>query len=58
MNRRQFVGTAAAVALSRADAQPASEWGGPVLDIRLHPRRQDGGEMDHINGSGETKAGC
>ena len=52
MNRRQYLGAAAAVALSRADAQPASEWGGPVLDIHLHPRRQD----DHSNGSGVTKA--
>src|SRR6266566_1993648 len=55
-NRRQFLGTAAAAALSSVDAQSKSEWGGPVLDIHLHPRRQEGGELDHINGSGVTKA--
>src|SRR5258706_12081561 len=56
LNRRQLLVTAAAAALSRADAQPPSEWGGPVLDIHLHPRRHEGGELDHINGSGVTKA--
>jgi hypothetical protein len=56
LNRRQFLGTAAVAALSRADAQSTSEWGGPVLDIHLHPRRQEGAELDHINGSGVTKA--
>src|SRR3954467_12907986 len=56
LNRRQLLVTAAAAALSRADAQPPSEWGGPVLDIHLHPRRQEGGELEHISGSGVTKA--
>ena len=56
LNRRQFLGTAAGAALSRADAQSTSEWGGPVLDIHLHPRREEGGELNHINGSGVTKA--
>src|SRR5207249_11848748 len=49
-NRRQFLWTTAAA------AQSTSEWGGPVLDIHLHPRRQEDGELDHINGSGVTRA--
>jgi predicted TIM-barrel fold metal-dependent hydrolase len=56
LNRRQFLGTAAVIAIPRADAQPTYEWGGPVLDIHLHPRRQEGGELEHANGSGVTKA--
>src|SRR5216684_3912998 len=56
LNRRKFLGTAAAAVLSRAEAQPTSEWGGPVLDIHLHPRREEGGELNHANGSGVTKA--
>src|ERR1700693_4867400 len=56
LHRRHFIEIAAAAALSRADAQSTSEWGGPVLDIHPHPRRQEGGELNHINGSGVTKA--
>jgi predicted TIM-barrel fold metal-dependent hydrolase len=56
VNRRQFLGAATAVMLSHVEAQSTSEWGGPVLDIHLHPRREDGGELNHINGSGVTKA--
>jgi hypothetical protein len=55
-DRRQFLGAAKAVLLGHMDAQSASEWGGPVLDIHLHPRREDGGELSHVNGSGVTKA--
>jgi len=56
LDRRQFLGTALATALSAADTPAASPWGGPVLDIHLHPRRQEGGELAHVNGSGVTKA--
>lgn len=56
LNRRQFLGTVAGAALSRANAQSTSELGAPVLDIHLHPRREEGGELNHINGSGVTKA--
>jgi predicted TIM-barrel fold metal-dependent hydrolase len=56
LNRRQFLGTTAAAALSCLHAQDSSEWGGPVLDIHLHPRRQEGGELAHVNGSGVSKA--
>jgi hypothetical protein len=55
LNRRRFLGTAAA-SLACVNAQSTSEWGRPVLDIRLHPHRQEGGELDHVNGSGVTKA--
>src|SRR5579864_3273118 len=55
LHRRQFLSIAAA-AITSADAQSTSDWGGPVLDIHLHPRSQEGGELDHINGSGVTKA--
>ncbi len=56
LNRRQFLGTTTACVLTQAKAQPTFEWGGPVLDIHLHPRRQEGGELEHVNGSGVTKA--
>jgi predicted TIM-barrel fold metal-dependent hydrolase len=56
LNRRQFMGSAAGAVLSRVDAQSTSPWGGPVLDIHLHPRREEDGELNHINGSGATKA--
>jgi uncharacterized protein len=55
-SRREFLGITTAAALSRGDGQSTSEWGGPVLDIHLHPRRREGEELDHINGSGVTKA--
>ncbi|MBY0507229.1 MAG: amidohydrolase [Bryobacteraceae bacterium] len=51
MNRRTFLATSS-LALTAA---PAHEWGGPVLDIHLHPR--DGrSAQDHLDGSGVTKA--
>src|ERR1700692_184966 len=56
LTRRQFLGTAAGAMLSRADLQPTYERGAPVLDIHLRPRREEGGELNHINGSGVTKA--
>jgi hypothetical protein len=56
LHRRQFLGIATVIAIPGVEAQSTSDWGGPVLDIHLHPRRQEGGELDHINGSGVTKA--
>lgn len=53
MNRRLFVAGGAAAAL---DAQPSPEWGGPVVDIHLHPRRGGGESLPHVTGSGATKA--
>lgn len=56
LNRRRFLSaTAAAAALCHVEAQ-SYEWGNPVLDVHLHPRRQEGGELEHANGSGVTKA--
>src|ERR1700676_4602562 len=56
LDRRRFLGAAAGAVLSHANAQTSSEWGAPVLDIHLHPRTEEGGELNHINGSGVTKA--
>ena len=33
-----------------------SVWRGPVLDIHLHPRREGAMELDHLQGSGVSKA--
>lgn len=57
MNRRHFLQAGlAAAALPVLDAQPSNEWGGPVLDIHLHLRREPDSCFDHIEGSGVTKA--
>lgn len=53
MFRRTFLQTALA---ATAAAQNANEWGSPVLDIHLHPRRQGGSAAEHMNGAGVTKA--
>src|SRR5436305_13459377 len=64
MNRRQFLGTAAAATASRLAAQDAPQnapqdapdWGGNVLDVHLHPRQQPDGEWAHMQGCGVTHA--
>ncbi|MEO7143295.1 MAG: amidohydrolase [Bryobacteraceae bacterium] len=60
LSRRRFFESAlAATSVPALIAQPgraSSEWGGPVLDIHLHPRRGDEKEIDHLNGSGVAKA--
>lgn len=56
LDRRQFLGSAAAALSCSQSRANALEWGGPVLDIHLHPRRQKDGELDHIIGSGVTQA--
>jgi predicted TIM-barrel fold metal-dependent hydrolase len=48
MNRRQFLAALAATPLAAAD----TSWGGPVIDIHLHPRRGEAREIDHLEGSG------
>jgi len=55
INRREFLAATAASTASLF-AQPAYEWGGPVLDIHLHLRRDPESDFDHITGSGVTKA--
>jgi len=55
ITRRTFLtGSALAGAAIATPAEPA--WGGPVLDIHLHPRREDPMELDHLQGSGVSKA--
>jgi uncharacterized protein len=57
MNRRHFLEIAAAAAtLPRLSAQSEFPWGGPVLDVHLHPRRAPDTCFAHIEGSGVTKA--
>ncbi|HEU0122455.1 MAG TPA: amidohydrolase family protein [Bryobacteraceae bacterium] len=53
MLRREFLGAGAGFALA---AQPGGEWGGPVIDIHLHPRRTPGESFAHVQGCGATKA--
>jgi uncharacterized protein len=56
MLRRQFVqGLLAAAAVSVGEAAD-NPWGNPVLDIHLHPRRDNATEIDHLEGSGVRKA--
>jgi predicted TIM-barrel fold metal-dependent hydrolase len=55
MNRRQFLAAAATGALVQP-ATGSSQWGGPVLDIHLHPRSGDATETQHLDGSGCTRA--
>jgi predicted TIM-barrel fold metal-dependent hydrolase len=52
MNRREFLAIAGALPMLAAD----TPWGGPVLDIHLHPRRGSIHEIDHLEGSGVTRA--
>jgi predicted TIM-barrel fold metal-dependent hydrolase len=55
MLRRQFITSALAAAAIRG-AAAESEWGSPVLDIHLHPRRDQSREIDHLEGSGVSRA--
>jgi uncharacterized protein len=55
ISRRQLLGTAAAATASRILAQPAGEWGSPVLDMHLHFRGNDA-NFAHIEGCGVTMA--
>ena len=43
-------------AASFAVAADKPDWGGPVLDIHLHPRNQEDGEAAHMEGCGVSKA--
>ncbi len=53
LQRRTFL---QATLAATAAAQPQTDWGGPVLDIHLHPRRGGGSAIDHLTGAGVTKA--
>ncbi len=54
MNRRHFLQCTASAAT--AAAQTKYEWGNPVLDIHLHPRRDAHSSREHCDGAGVTKA--
>lgn len=58
MNRRQFVGMAAAAACSysRALADAQNGWGGSVLDIHSHLRQGLDANLAHMEGCGVTDA--
>jgi len=56
INRRQFLGAAAAASTASLLAQQNYEWGGPVLDIHLHMRPDGESNFAHITGSGVTRA--
>src|SRR3954451_22030587 len=56
VNRRQFIGAAAAASTASLLARQSYEWGGPVLDIHLHLRPDGESNVAHIAGSGVTKA--
>jgi len=55
MERREFIGSLLAAAAMRGRAEDLA-WGTPVLDIHLHPRRDGAQEIDHLEGSGVTRA--
>jgi predicted TIM-barrel fold metal-dependent hydrolase len=55
ISRRQVLrGLAASPAAIALTAE--TEWPSPVLDIHLHPRRDGNSELNHLKGSGVTKA--
>ena len=58
MERRQFVKTLLGAGLTApcAQAQPAPDWGGPVLDTHLHLRRDADACFTHMQGCGVTNA--
>src|ERR1700733_15294030 len=55
MDRRQFLGTVAAAAGSRALAQGLA-WPSPVLDVHFYPRHGEDREIDHLHGAGIARA--
>jgi predicted TIM-barrel fold metal-dependent hydrolase len=57
LHRREFLGAAAAAAISGLRAQtPAPSWPSPVLDLHLHLRQQTESNVAHMEGCGVTKA--
>ena len=58
ITRRSLLASAAAAAPFASLAQPQAkpDWGSPVLDIHLHPRSQERGEITHMDGCGVEKA--
>jgi predicted TIM-barrel fold metal-dependent hydrolase len=56
MQRRTFFKATYAAAVSSLWSQPASIWGGPVLDTHLHLRRDPESNFTHMQGCGVTNA--
>jgi predicted TIM-barrel fold metal-dependent hydrolase len=59
MNRREFLGTAVALATGsslKAQGSDVTVWGGQVLDIHLHLRQNVESNLAHMDGAGVTKA--
>jgi uncharacterized protein len=56
MLRREFIQTILATATISAGKAADTPWGSPVLDIHLHPRRDNAAEIDHLEGAGVRKA--
>ena len=56
MLRRQFIQGVLATAAVSAGETTGTSWGSPVLDIHLHPRRDNIAEIDHLEGAGVRKA--
>lgn len=54
--RRALVSGAAALLAPAAGLAQKPDWGGPILDIHLHPRNQEDGEIAHMDGCGVAKA--
>ncbi len=59
INRRDFLHAAAGLAVTvpvLAQGPDVPDWGGPVLDVHLHPRATAEGSFNHIQGCGVSKA--
>ena len=56
MLRRRFIQSVVASAAMPWSEAADSPWGSLVLDIHLHPRRDDAAEIDHLEGAGVRKA--
>ncbi len=57
IHRREFLAlSAAAAAASLLRAQPTNPWGGPVIDIHHHLRRQRESNLAHLDGAGIARA--
>lgn len=54
MKRRTFLAATAGCLAHLGASEPP--WGGPVLDIHLHPRSSEATETQHLEGSGCTRA--
>lgn len=56
ITRRSLLAGAAAAPFAALSAADKPDWGGQVLDIHLHPRNQEDGEITHMDGCGVAKA--